>query len=108
MWSALLLGRCGFEVRAEGLSEFPCEIHIIGRKEKRQAMYVQHNMDAQLCNYCCSGEAISITYSEPTFTAYDIRHAKCMRLIILSYVSCPALPYFTTLSHKRHYLSKNY
>jgi hypothetical protein len=29
-------------------------------------------------------------------------HAKRMRRIILSYVACPAVPYFHTLSHKRH------
>jgi len=35
MWSALLLGRCGFEARIEGLSEFPCGIHIVESKEKK-------------------------------------------------------------------------
>ena len=60
-------------------------------------MYLQRDMDARLCNYCCSGEAISITYSEPMFAAYVIRHAKCMRRIISSYVACPAVPYCTTL-----------
>jgi hypothetical protein len=29
-------------------------------------------------------------------------HAKCMRHTILSSLACPALPYFSTLSHKRY------
>ena len=31
-----------------------------------------------------------------------IQHAKRMRRVILPYVSCPAIPYFPTLSHKLH------
>jgi len=33
------------------------------------------------------------------FVALGIRHVKRMRCIILSSVACPALQYFSTLSH---------
>jgi hypothetical protein len=35
-----------------------------------------------------------------------IQHAKQMRQITLSSVACPAVPYFCTLCHKRHYSVK--
>jgi len=44
----------------------------------------------------------NITYPEGVFVALDIHHAMRMRRIILSSVSCPALPHFSTLSKKRH------
>ena len=33
--------------------------------------------------------------------ALDIQHAKHIRRIILLSAACPAVPYFSTLSHKR-------
>ena len=44
----------------------------------------------------------SITYSECVFVALVIQHAKCMCYIVLSSVTCLALPHFSTLSNKLH------
>jgi len=46
-------------------------------------------------------KAISVTYSEWVSVALGIQHAMRMRRIILSSVACPAVQYFSTLSHQR-------
>jgi nitrogenase molybdenum-iron protein alpha/beta subunit len=63
-------------------------------------MYVQHNTEERLCNNCCHGKTISITYSECMSVALVIQHAKHMCHIILSPVACQTLQYFSTLCHK--------
>jgi hypothetical protein len=65
-------------------------------------MYVQRNIEMRSRNHCCRGKAISITHCECVSVALVIQHAKSMRRIILSSVACLALPYLSTLSHKRH------
>ena len=55
--------------------------------------------EARSCNHCCSGEAISIIYSACVFVVLISQHPACA---ILSPVACPALQYFSTLSHKRY------
>jgi hypothetical protein len=53
-------------------------------------------------NHCCSGEAISITYSEYVPVALVFQRAMCMCHIILLSVASLAVHYFSTLSHKWH------
>ena len=48
-------------------------------------MYVLRNIEARYCYHCCSGRAVSVTYSECVCVcvAIVIQHAKCMRSIVL-------------------------
>ena len=65
-------------------------------------MYVWRNIEARSCNNCCSGKAISITYSEYVFVALGIQYAMSMRRIILPCVAYPAVLYVSLISEKRH------
>ena len=47
-------------------------------------MYVQRNNEARSWNHCCSGKAITITYSEKMFVALVIQQAMRMRHIVIS------------------------
>ena len=61
-------------------------------------MNVLRNIEARSFKYFCSGNAISVTYSECVSVALVIQHANRMRHVVLPCVICPALQYFT------HYL----
>jgi len=62
----------------------------------------KRNTEVRSSNHCCCGKAINITYSEYVSVALATRHTKRMRPLIFSFVACLDLPYFSTLSHKRH------
>jgi len=52
--------------------------------------------------FFCSVKAVIITYSECMSVALVIQDAMRMCRIILLYVACLTVQYFSTLSHKRH------
>ena len=60
------------------------------------------HIQARSRKHCSRGKAMTIMNCECVSIALVIQYAKRMRRIILSYVVSPALPYFYTLSHKRH------
>ena len=76
-----------------------CFLYTVNKD--RQCTY-KCKIEARLCEHCCSGKAVSITYYECVFLALGSQHAMRVRRIIFSYVACMLLPYFPTLSHKRH------
>jgi hypothetical protein len=71
-----------------------------------QPVYVQRIIETRSHNLCCRGKAINITCFECVSVALLTRHAMRIRRIILSSVACPAVPYFSTLPHKRQDLEK--
>ena len=70
-------------------------------------MYVYRSIEASSRSHSCSGEAESIASSECVCVALVIQHLKFMHRILLPSVACLAVPYFSTLSHKRHDFRKN-
>ena len=56
-------------------------------------MYIERKTEARSCKHCCSGRAISITYSECVSAALGIQQAMHMRIAICG------LPHSTTFFH---------
>jgi hypothetical protein len=67
------------------------DVTLLYRNLTRQAMNVERNIEARSCDHCCSGKAISITYSECASIALIIQRAMRMRRIIFSPVACLAV-----------------
>ena len=62
-------------------------------------MYVQRNNEARSYNHCCSGTAISITYSEFVVVGLGIQQTGRMRKFGITGLSGSTV--LTTLTHKR-------
>jgi hypothetical protein len=63
-------------------------------------MYVKSNNEARSCNHCCSGKAISNTYSECVFVALGIQPTMRMHHTVNFRLSASRT--YPTLSHIRH------
>jgi len=62
-------------------------------KQDRQRT-CKSNIEVRSGNNCCSGKAISITYSEFVSISLVIQHTNRMRLNVLVSVAFPVLQYF--------------
>jgi hypothetical protein len=61
----------------------------------KTANILQCNNNARLCNHCCRGKAIGITYSECVFVPLDIQRALRMRHI----VNCEPVELYNIFPH---------
>ena len=63
----------------------------------------KRNNEARSCNHFYSGQAIRITYSECVCVCVSsLTYSACNVHAPYSHIACPALLYFSTLSHKLH------
>jgi hypothetical protein len=66
-----------------------------------QATVRKRKNEARPRNQCRRAKAMSIANSDCVFATLITQHAMRMRCIILSHVTCLAVPYFSTLCHER-------
>ena len=78
----------------------PIYYYIDFHKETRDLL--ERSTEARSCKHFSSRKAINITYSESFLVALGIQVAMRISHILLSYIACPAVQYFSALSHKRH------
>ena len=71
------------------------------QKQDGHSTYTR-NIDERSCNHCCSGKAISITYSKYVSVALGTQHAKRVGHIVICGLSSSTIFFFCTLSHKRN------
>jgi hypothetical protein len=64
--------------------------------------YLRHTM-LKLCDQCCRGKGIDISYSGCVYVTLVIQHTKRIHRLILYLMTFHCLTCFSTLSHKRHY-----
>jgi hypothetical protein len=69
----------------------------------REAMVTQLNIETRSRYHCWLRKSVSISYSECTSVALVVQQAKRIHLIAISL----ALPYFSTLCHRRHDIREN-
>ena len=74
-------------------------IHRVMYAMKDKAMYIKRNNEERLCNHCCSGRAISITYSECVFVALAIQHALGICHIVISSLPISIFPHYLIMAH---------
>jgi hypothetical protein len=67
----------------------------------RQVAYVKHNIEARSRKHCCREKAMGITYLECVSVVLVIYRENRTRLLLFSYLACPAVPCFSTLPHKQ-------
>jgi len=77
----------------------------LGKNQERQCTVLMNLTlgEGGLSRYqFCGGKTVSISYFECMSVIFVMRHAVRMRRIILSSVSCLAVPYFPTFNQKQH------
>jgi hypothetical protein len=67
----------------------------------------ERNNEGRSRNHCSRGKALSITHAVYMSVALGIQLAEILRAITMSSASCPAVPHFSALSHKRNDVGKS-